>query len=81
MDKYESLSHSKWECKYHLVFIPKCRRKTLYGQLRSAIGARPYACSQITRFKCPREYQLVAALPKFNYGKVPKTGLRRQIGV
>ena len=30
MDDYESLSHSKWECKYHVVFIPKCRRKTLY---------------------------------------------------
>ena len=27
MDDYESLSHSKWECKYHVVFIPKCRRK------------------------------------------------------
>lgn len=30
MDRLESLSHSKWECKYHIVFIPKCRRKTLY---------------------------------------------------
>ena len=30
MDDYESLSHSKWECKYHVVFIPKGRRKTLY---------------------------------------------------
>jgi putative transposase len=34
MDDYESLSHSKWECKYHVVFIPKCRRKTLYTELR-----------------------------------------------
>ena len=34
MDDYESLSHSKWECKYHVVFIPKCRRKTLYAELR-----------------------------------------------
>ena len=31
MGGYESLSHSKWECKYHVVFIAKCRRKTLYG--------------------------------------------------
>jgi hypothetical protein len=31
MDDYECLSHSKWECKYHVVFIPKYRRKTLYG--------------------------------------------------
>jgi hypothetical protein len=29
MDEYESSSHTKWECKYHVVFIPKCRRKVL----------------------------------------------------
>jgi putative transposase len=34
MDDYESLKHSKWECKYHVVFIPKYRRKTLYVELR-----------------------------------------------
>ena len=38
MDKTESLSHSKWECKYHVVFIPKCRRRTLYEQLRRDLG-------------------------------------------
>jgi putative transposase len=38
MDEYRSLSHSTWECKYHVVFIPKCRRKTLYGQLRQYLG-------------------------------------------
>ena len=38
MDKYESLSHTKWECKYHVVFIPKCRRRTLYGELRRHLG-------------------------------------------
>lgn len=38
MDEYESLSHTKWECKYHVVFIPKCRRKTLYAQLRPHLG-------------------------------------------
>ena len=38
MDKYESLSHTAWECKYHVVFIPKCRRKVLYGQLRAHLG-------------------------------------------
>ena len=27
MDDYDSLSHSKWECKYHVVFIPKCPRE------------------------------------------------------
>jgi putative transposase len=38
MDDLESLCHSKWECKYHVVFIPKCRRKTLYEQLRKYLG-------------------------------------------
>src|SRR4051794_5041108 len=38
MDAFESLSHTKWECKYHVVFIPKCRRKTLYGELRRHLG-------------------------------------------
>ncbi len=31
-----SLSHSKWECKYHVVFVPKFRRKVIYGQLKPA---------------------------------------------
>ena len=38
MDENTSLSHSRWECKYHVVFIPKCRRRTLYGQLRQHLG-------------------------------------------
>ncbi|OHX36582.1 IS200/IS605 family transposase [Methylomonas sp. LWB] len=38
MDENESLSHSKWECKYHVVFIPKCRRRTLYRALRKHLG-------------------------------------------
>lgn len=38
MDLSESLSHSKWECKYHVIFVPKCRRKTLYEKLRPHLG-------------------------------------------
>ena len=38
MDKFESLSHTAWDCKCHVVFIPKCRRRTLYGQLRQHLG-------------------------------------------
>ena len=38
MDNYESLNHTKWECKCHVVFIPKCRRRTLYVQLRQHLG-------------------------------------------
>jgi len=33
-----SLTHSRWECKYHVVWIPKYRRKMLYGQLRKYLG-------------------------------------------
>lgn len=38
MDEMESLSHTKWECKYHVVFIPKGRRKALYTELRRYLG-------------------------------------------
>uniref|UniRef100_UPI0015C6199F transposase n=1 Tax=Crenothrix polyspora TaxID=360316 RepID=UPI0015C6199F len=38
MDDKESLSHSKWDCKYHVVFIPKCRRHTLYKELPPHLG-------------------------------------------
>jgi putative transposase len=38
MDDYQSLNHTRWECKYHVVFIPKCRRKLLFGQLRKELG-------------------------------------------
>ena len=38
MDEYESLGHTKWECKYHVVFIPKYRKKALYGNLRHHLG-------------------------------------------
>ena len=39
MHEWQSLSHVRWECKYHVVFIPKYRRKVLYGKLRRQIGA------------------------------------------
>ena len=38
MQTYESLKHTTWECKYHVVFIPKYRRKNLYAQLRRDLG-------------------------------------------
>ena len=38
MDEFDSLSHTRWECKYHVVFIPKRRRKVLYSQLRRHLG-------------------------------------------
>ncbi len=38
MNVCESLNHTKWECKYHVVFIPKYRRKVLFGKLRPHLG-------------------------------------------
>ncbi len=38
MNNIQSLSHSVWDCKYHIVWIPKCRRKVLYGRIRQHLG-------------------------------------------
>jgi len=38
MREANSLNHSRWECKYHIVFIPKYRRKALFGQIRREMG-------------------------------------------
>ncbi|MBI3653886.1 MAG: IS200/IS605 family transposase [Acidobacteria bacterium] len=35
---YQSLSHCRWDCKYQVVFVPKRRRKVLYGELRKQLG-------------------------------------------
>ena len=36
---YQSLSHSRWDCKYHVVFVPKRRGKELFGNMRQKLGA------------------------------------------
>ena len=38
MEHLQSFNHSKWECKYHIVWIPKYRKKKLYGQMRKSLG-------------------------------------------
>ena len=38
MKNYESLSHTRYDCKYHVVFIPKYRRKKIYGAIRRHLG-------------------------------------------
>jgi len=38
MRSIESLSHTRWECKYHVVFIPKYRKKVIFGQIRKELG-------------------------------------------
>ena len=38
MKDYQSLNHTRWDCKYHVVFIPKRRKKTVYGEIRKHLG-------------------------------------------
>ncbi|NJD37783.1 MAG: hypothetical protein FIA89_05585 [Geobacter sp.] len=38
MDNVQSLCHSKWECTYHIIWIPKGRRKALYGRIQQHLG-------------------------------------------
>ena len=38
MNDNHSLSHSKWNCKYHIVFAPKYRRQVIYGKIKADIG-------------------------------------------
>jgi putative transposase len=38
MHEWKSSSHTKWDCKYHIVFIPKYRKKVFYGKLRKRVG-------------------------------------------
>jgi len=63
MDDYESLSHTKWECKYHIVFIPKCRRKTLFGQIRQHLG-------EVFRLQADHVHMLISILPKYAVSQV-----------
>ena len=38
MKDYQSLAHTKWDCKYHVVFIPKRRKKMIFGAIRKHLG-------------------------------------------
>jgi len=69
MDVYESLSHTKWECKYHVVFIPKYRRTTLYGELRQHLGevfrnlAKQKECSILEGHMMPDHVHMLISIP------------------
>ena len=69
MDDYKSLSHTKWECNYHVVFIPKCRRKKLYGHLRKHLGevfrelARRKECEILEGHLMPDHVHMMISIP------------------
>ena len=77
MDTFESLNHSVWDCKYHVVFIPKCRRKTLYGELRKHLGEvfRALAKQKESRIEedhllADHVHMLIAIPPKYAVAQV-----------
>ncbi len=79
MDETGSLNHSKWECKYHVVFMPKCRRKVLYKELRRHLGEvfRPLAGQKESRIEeghlMPDHVHMMIAIP-------PKHAVSQVIG-
>jgi putative transposase len=77
MQTYETLKHTTWECKYHIVFIPKCRKKVLYGQVRRELGP---VLRELVRQKegevieghlmVDHVHMLVSILPKYSVSAV-----------
>jgi putative transposase len=77
MDDYQSLNHTKWDCKYHVVFIPKYRKKALYGQLRQHLGEvlRTLAVQKESRIEeghlmADHVHMLIAIPPKYSVSQV-----------
>ena len=77
MDETGSLSHTKWECKYHVVFIPKWRRKTLYEPLRQPLGEvlRRLAAQKESRIEeghlmSDHVHMMIAIPPKYAVSQV-----------
>ena len=77
MDDKQSLSHTKWECKYHLVWIPKYRKKELYGGLRKYLGpsfkdlASQKECQILEgHLKPDHVHMLISIPPKYSVSQV-----------
>src|SRR5438105_674384 len=68
-DTYQSLSHSRWHCPYHVVFVPKRRRQALCGNMRKALGpivhewARQKACRIIAGHAMPDHVHRCLEMP------------------
>ena len=69
MDDVKSLSHSKWRCKYHIVFAPKYRRQVIYGKLKADVGKILRELSErkgveiIEAECCPDHIPMLVAIP------------------
>ena len=60
----DSLSHSRWDCKYHIVFIPKCRRAVLYRELRKHVGEMLRNLAQQKESRIEEGHLLVDHVPR-----------------
>jgi putative transposase len=77
MNTFESLNHTKWECKYHVIFIPKYRRKALYRELRQHLGkvfrdlAGQRECEVIEGHLMPDHVHMLLSIPpKYSVSQV-----------
>ena len=68
-ESFQSLSHSKWDCKYHIVFVPKRRRKAMFGNIRKQLGgifhelARQKECHIIEGHLMPDHVHMCISIP------------------
>ena len=68
-EPYKSLAHSKWNCKYHVVFIPKNRKKMVFGQIRKHLGpifhelARQKECKILEGHLMPDHVHMCIEIP------------------
>ncbi len=68
-DDVKSLSHSKWRCKYHIVFAPKYRRQIIYGKIKRDIGKILRELSERKRVRviegecCPDHIHMLVEIP------------------
>ena len=66
---YQRLSHSKWDCKYHVVFVPKDRRKVMFGDIRKFLGpifhelARQKECRIVAGHLMPDHVDMMISIP------------------
>ena len=73
----QSLSHTKWDCKYHIVWIPKCRKKAIYGDIRRYLGetlhdlARQRECRIIEgHMMSDHLHMLISIPPKYSVSQI-----------
>ena len=69
MKEYQSLAHTRWDCKYHIVFIPKGRKKAIFGAIRKHLGemlhelARQKECQIVEGHLMPDHVHICISIP------------------